>query len=69
MARPIITFEERFRRETRRRKLTAMEIIQRCGTTTPSKRLSEIRAKGKLGEEKSLRHFGLKVCWYKEEAA
>lgn len=47
------TFDEKFR--AARRFLTTMEIIQLCGTVSPSKRISELRRKGKLQERISLR--------------
>lgn len=64
--RPLITFEDRFRRAGKW--MTSMEIIRLTGTVSPSKRLSEIRAKGRLDERQSTRHIGLKEYKYRRAA-
>jgi len=57
------TFEQRFK--AARRFLTTLEIIQTCGTVSPSKRISELRKKGRVQERISLRFPGLKEYRYK----
>jgi hypothetical protein len=67
MPKPLITFEDRFRRAGKW--MSTMEIIKSCGTVSPSKRISELRAKGRLDERLSTRHMGIKEYRYRTEAA
>jgi len=61
------TFEQKFK--AARRFMTTLEIIQTCGTVSPSKRISELRKKGRVQERLSMRHPGLKEYRYRKEAA
>jgi hypothetical protein len=60
------TFEQKFK--AARKFMTTLEIIQTCGTVSPSKRISELRKKKRLDERPSMRYPGLKEYRYSKEA-